>query len=305
MEVLDRLEANPILTARHWPYPVNTVMNAGATTVDGETVLLCRVEDRRGISHLSVARSPDGLTDWRVEPEPFMEPRGDHPLEMWGLEDPRITRVDELGGWVIAYTSYGPTGPAVTLALTSDFRSVTRLGVACPPEDKNAALLPRRVDGHFVLYHRPSTVLGKHADVWLSRSTDLRSWLAPEPVLAARPGMWDSTRVGMGPPPLETEHGWVALYHGVRDTVAGQVYRVGVALFDLHDPARVLRRSAEWVLGPSRPYELMGDVPGVVFPCGWVHDPQTGLVRIYYGAADTCVAVAVTTMDRLLSVLEA
>lgn len=298
-----RLVSNPLLTPGDWPYPVNAVFNP-AVAHDGETtVLVCRVEDFTGRSHLAVARSHDGLTGWVVDPQPLIPHSADHPAEEWGVEDPRVTRVDELDAWVIAYTAYGPTGPAVALATTTDFRSVERLGVVCPPDDKNAALLPRRVGEHYVLFHRPRTVVGSHADVWLSRSVDLRSWLAPEPVFSARAGMWDSERVGIGPPPLETEHGWLTLYHGVRQTVSGQLYRVGLALLDLDNPSRVLRRLPDWVMGPRTPYELQGDVPGVVFPCGWLDDPVTDRLRLYYGAADSTVAMAEASLAEVVAVV--
>lgn len=296
-----RFPGNPILAPARWPYPINSVLNAGATVVDDHTVLLCRVEDRRGLSHLTVARSRDGVSNWIVDDAPLLSPDPNRLEESWGLEDPRLTRVDELDSWVIAYTAFGPGGPAVALATTSDFRSVERLGIVCVPEDKNAALLPRRVAGEFVMFHRPVTVIGSRADVWLSRSADLHSWSAAEPVLAARPGgWWDSARIGMGPPPLETPDGWLVIYHGVRQTVAGGLYRAGLALLDLAQPSIVLRRCAEWVLGPSEDYELMGDVPGVVFPCGLVHDPSSDELRLYYGAADTCIAMATSTLTEVL-----
>ena len=153
-----RARGNPLLTAQRWPDPVNAVLNPGAALVDGVTVLLCRVEDRRGISQLTVARSADGVSNWVVDPTPLLSPSAGHPQEAWGVEDPRITRVDELDCWVIAYTAFGPQGPAVALATTRDFTSVQRLGVVRPPEDKNAALLPRRVGGDFILFHRPVSV---------------------------------------------------------------------------------------------------------------------------------------------------
>jgi len=276
-------------------------MNAGAAVVGNETVLLCRVEDRRGISHLTVARSRDGISNWVVDDTPLMAPDSDRPEEAWGVEDPRLTRVDELDAWVISYTAFGPGGPAISLATTRDFRSVERLGVVRTPEDKNGALLPRRVDGDFVLFHRPVTVIGARSDVWLSRSSDLRQWGSPEPVFTARSGgWWDSARIGMGPPPLETPEGWLVVYHGVRQTVAGSLYRVGLALLDLDRPTQVIRRCSEWVLGPNEDYELMGDVPGVVFPCGLVHDADTDELRLYYGAADTCIAMASGSLTDVL-----
>ena len=181
-------------------------MNAGATRMGDETVLVCRAEDRRGFSHLTCARSRDGVSNWVVDEEPALAYDGKHAEEEWGLEDPRVTRVDELDAWIITYTAFGPGGPGISLARTSDFQSFERLGMVMAPEDKNGVLLPRRVDGHWILFHRPTSVHG--ADIWLSRSTDLKSWSAPELVLSRRPGAWwDSARMGMGAPPLETEQG--------------------------------------------------------------------------------------------------
>ncbi len=300
-----RSAGNPLLAPNRWPYPINAVMNAGAAEVDGVTVLLCRVEDRRGISHLTVARSRDGVSNWVVDEAPLLAPDADRPEEAWGVEDPRLTRVDELDAWVIAYTAFGPGGPAISLATTQDFRSIERLGVVRIPEDKNGALLPRRVAGEYVLFHRPVTVIGARADVWLSRSADLRSWGPPEPVFTARAGgWWDSARIGMGPPPLETSEGWLVIYHGVRQTVAGALYRAGLALLDLDDPSRVIRRCSEWVLGPTEDYELMGDVPGVVFPCGLLHHADTDQLRMYYGAADTCIGLATAQLADVLDFLK-
>lgn len=303
-ELFTRSPSNPLLTPQRWPYPINAVMNAGATVVDDATVLLCRVEDRRGISHLTAARSHDGVSNWVVDETPLLQATAERPEEAWGVEDPRLTRVDELDAWVIAYTAFGPGGPGISLATTRDFRSVERIGVVRVPEDKNGALLPRLVNGQFVLFHRPVTVIGAHADIWVSRSADLRTWSSPEPVLDARPGgWWDSARIGMGPPPLETKEGWLVIYHGVRQTVAGALYRAGLALLDLDDPSRVLRRCDEWVFGPRESYELTGDVPGVVFPCGLIHDPKTDDLRLYYGAADTCIGLATSTLTDVLDYL--
>ena len=277
-------------------------MNPGATRVGDETVLLVRVEDRRGISHLTVARSRDGVGGWTIDREPLLvDDPADH-ASMWGVEDARITRIDELDGWIITYTAYGPPGPCVAMAITQDFRSAKRFGVVMSPEDKNASMLPRRVDGKWILFHRPASQTSGRADVWLSRSADMSSWTAPEPVLAARSGAWwDSLRVGLGPAPLETEHGWLSFYHGVKETVSGAIYRVGLALFELDNPARVTHRCEEWVLGPVESYELIGDVGNVVFPTGIIHDEATNELRVYYGAADTCVAMASADFDEVLA----
>jgi len=295
-----RHAGNPLLSPERWPYSINAVMNAGAARVGDETVLLCRVEDRRGFSHLACARSRDGITNWTVDERPALAYDGTHPEEEWGLEDPRVTYVEELGRWIVTYTAFGRQGPGVSLAQTEDFRSFERLGMVVSPEDKNAALFPRRIGGDWVLLHRPTSVHG--ADVWLSRSSDLKSWRAPELVMGRREGgWWDSARIGMGPPPLETEHGWLLIYHGVKETIAGGIYRVGLTLTDIDEPTRVLHRLPEWILGPSAPYEREGDVPNVVFPCGLVHDVETDDIRLYYGAADTSICLATARLGDLLA----
>ena len=187
-----RHAANPILTGKDWPYSINSVFNGGATRLpDGSTLLLCRVEDRRGLSHFCVARSVNGVDAWQIDREPTLLPEPDKfPEEIWGIEDPRITHVPELKKYAIAYTSYSRGGPGVSLALTEDFRSFERIGVVMPPDDKDAALLPRRINGYWALIHRPMTPLGAH--VWISYSPDLRHWGSHKLMLkraAARGGM--------------------------------------------------------------------------------------------------------------------
>jgi len=185
--LFQRHGANPILTGRDWPYSMNSVFNAGATMLpDGSTLLLCRVEDRRGLSHLCAARSSNGVDGWQIDREPTLIPDPEHPEELWGIEDPRITYVPELQTYAVAYTSYSRGGPGVSLALTKDFRSFERLGVVMSPDDKDAALLPRKINGFWALIHRPMTPLGAH--IWLSSSPDLRHWGNHKLMLEARRG---------------------------------------------------------------------------------------------------------------------
>jgi len=301
-ELFHRHPQNPLLAADDWPYRVNAVFNPGAAVVAGETVLLARVEALTGISHLTVARSANGIDNWSVAAEPLLAPTEGIESEQWGFEDARAVWAEELGRWVITCTSYGPAGPAVYLATTEDFRSVERHGIVKRPEDKNAALLSERVNGKWVLFHRPMTAFGgSRGEILLSRSTDLHSWSAPEQVLQPRLGAWwDSLRIGIGPPPLKTEHGWLVIYHGVKETAGGSIYRVGLALVDLHEPTRVLGRAPDWVFAPLAPYERQGDVPNSVFPCGLVHDHESDEVRLYYGAADTTICLATASLDELL-----
>jgi predicted GH43/DUF377 family glycosyl hydrolase len=299
-ELFQRYPGNPVLTAAQWPHTVNAVFNPAAVSLDGETLLLVRVEDRTGISHLCVARSADGLTDWVIEHERSLLPATDDPSERYGIEDPRITRCDD--EYLIVYTGYSDGGPVVALAATEDFRTYERRGVLMPPEDKDAALFPRRFDGRWALIHRPvSTYPRLNADIWISWSPDLRHWGDHAVLLSARQGAWwDAAKIGLSPPPLLTDEGWLILYHGVHGTAAGAIYRLGLALLDAERPERVLARSTEWIFGPDAPYERSGDVSQVVFPCGWILHEDGDTLRIYYGAADTSVCVATASLSALL-----
>jgi predicted GH43/DUF377 family glycosyl hydrolase len=295
---------NPILNAEDWPYFINTVFNAGATLLeDGSTLLLCRVEDRSGLSHLCAARSANGVDGWAIDPGPTLAPSPGHSEEEWGIEDPRITFVPELKKYAVVFTSYGRGGPGVSLALTEDFRRFERYGEILPPEDKDAALLPHRIGEHWALVHRPVSPRGAH--IWISYSPDLRHWGSHTMILEARRGAWwDANKIGLSPPPIETEEGWLVIYHGVRASPAGCIYRLGLALLDLETPERCIRRGDSWVFGPEAPAERFGDVGNVVFPCGYTVGPDKDTVNLYYGAADTNICLARGSMRRMLDWLD-
>ncbi len=265
------------------------------------------MEDRRGFSHLTKAISDDGIGNWQIEDKPTLEPEPDkHPEELWGIEDPRISWLEELGRWAITYTAYSRGGPLVAMALTDDFINFERLGPVMPPEDKDAALFSRQIDGQWVLIHRPivsSYVPGAH--IWVSYSNDLVNWSNSRVLMhARRGGWWDASKIGLCAPPLETAEGWLMLYHGVRQTAAGAIYRLGLALLDLENPLKVLHRSDEWVFGPTEAYERQGDVADAVFSGGWVLDDKTGLLKMYYGGADTCIALATASISDVLEYIQ-
>ena len=264
---------NPILTVADIPWGANSVFNPGASLMpDGSVSLLIRVEDRRGLSSIHVARSLDGTTDWEIDSRPLLQPDSTNASWEWGFEDARLVWVDDLSAFVVTCTAYGRNGPCVYLAkASSDLRSIEPGMVVIAPEDKNAAVFPRRIDGQWLMLHRPVVMSNNSADIWISRSDDMAAWREPEPVLHARTGAWwDAARIGIGPPPIETPHGWLLLYHGVRNTMSGAIYRVGAALLDTEQPWIVRSRLDEWLLGPAEPYERTGDVGNVVFPVGAV-----------------------------------
>jgi predicted GH43/DUF377 family glycosyl hydrolase len=301
-ELFHRHSNNPILSVKDWPYDANSVFNAAATEVEGRVLLLVRVEDFRGISHFTAARSKDGISKWDIDPQPTLRPDpANHPEELWGIEDPRVTWLEELQEWVVAYTAYSKAGPLVSLATTKDFSSFERLGPVMPPEDKDAALFPKRFGDRWAMLHRPvARSPSLPANIWLSFSFDLIHWGNHQEIVYAREGSWwDANKIGLSAPPMETSEGWLILYHGVRKTPSGSIYRLGLVLLDLEDPTRVIRRTDEWIFGPKATYEREGDVDDVVFPCGWVMKDDT--INMYYGAADSCIALATTKLDKIIN----
>jgi predicted GH43/DUF377 family glycosyl hydrolase len=303
-ELFRRHAQNPILRPHEFPKMVNAVFNPGATVIDGRTLLLLRVEKRTGLSSLVTAVSDDGLTNWEIDPVRALHPIVEGFEEHWGIEDPRITKIGDT--YYVVYVGYSAAGPLVMLATTKDFVNWERRGVLMSPEDKDAALFPVTFEGRWALIHRPApsnSSLGAH--MWMSFSPDLRHWGDSRVILPARRGgWWDANKVGLGPPPLLTKAGWLVCYHGVRVTASGSIYRLGLALFDRDDPSKLLARGNEWLLGPDEEYERKGDVPDVIFPCGWVLRDDGDTLHLYYGAADTVTCLAEASLASLLDHLE-
>ena len=295
---------NPILTAHDWPYPCHSVFNPGAVRMkDGSTLLLVRVEDFRGFSHLTAARSQNGVDAWEIDPEPTFSADPNVAGERWGLEDPRITYVPELDDYVITYTSVSPSGPSVSIARTDDFKTFERMGVVMPPDDKDSCLLPRKFKDGYALVHRP--VSREQAHIWISFSPDLRNWGRSQLMLPARSGVWwDANKIGLSPNLIETKAGWLMMYHGVRKHASGSIYRTGLALFDKDNPTKCLLRGEPWAIEPSAPYERVGDVPYVVFACGAVLQDDDDTLRLYCGAADQVVTLMETRVSDCLAWLD-
>ena len=302
-ELFNRHKNNPIITAEDLPYRANSVFNAAAVLLGDETLLLLRVEDRRGHSHLTVARSNDGISDWRIPKKPSLVPNiSKYPEDKWGIEDPRITYLEEINKYAILFTSYSADGPLVSLALTDDFVSFERKGAILKPEDKDAVLFPVKIKGKWAMLHRPYQYMSNRDDaahVHISYSEDLVNWNNRKIIMRAREGVWwDAGKIGVNTPPLLTKHGWLVSYHGVKRTCAGCIYRLGLVILDTENPELVTHRSEEWVFSPQKSYEMHGDVGNVVFPCGWTQ--RDNELWLYYGAADTSVALAIANYDEVI-----
>ncbi|UCG55712.1 MAG: hypothetical protein JSU70_12675 [Phycisphaerales bacterium] len=301
--IFNRSSANPILTPQSMPFSAEAVLNPGATEHDGEIVLLLRVEGTSGYSSIHVARSHNGVTDWKIETKPLLkhgEARWRY--EKWGCEDARVTFLPEEGLYYIAYTAYSPAGAGVALAKTRDFTRAERTGLVMSPNNKDACLFPQRFGGKWALLHRPDAGGGVES-IWIAYSPDLAHWGYPRCVLPEGSGAaWDALKVGAGPPPILTKHGWLLLYHGVKGYAGQLIYRVGAALLDTEKPHKVIARSPRAIFKASELYESTGLIPNVVFPTGMVLRGEE--LWIYYGAADTCVCLATVGLQDVLNTLE-
>ena len=293
-----RYEKNPILSRDDVPYACNTVFNAAVVRYNGKYLLLLRIEDLTGKSHLTKAWSEDGYR-FRVEEKPWICPT-DNPdteiYERYGVEDPRITRMGD--DYYIAYTAYGPYGPRAAIGKTRDFEHFERIALITEVDNKDVVLFPEKIKGKFVLIDRPGGFGGKRGDIWIKESPDLIHWGRSRVLLAAEPG-WGGFKLGVSAPPLKTDSGWLVFYHGVRSTPAGNLYRIGAMLLDLDNPKKVIANTPHFIFGPEEVYERTGDVPNVVFPCGLIPE-EDGSVKLYYGAADTHIALAEARLDDII-----
>jgi predicted GH43/DUF377 family glycosyl hydrolase len=331
-EPLLRYTGNPILTSHQvngeWKVPhlrVVTVHNAGAAVVGAQTLLLFRSHLRTGLSVLGLARSHDGITGWTIDPRPALVPAGPGDrygahvdpervaaMESGGVEDARINPVDG-GGFAITYSAYDarvPNQVRVALATTDDFTQITRHGPMLERDMRNVVLFPERIDGRYVGLFRPNDtsaeIGGAYTQIHIGYADDLRSgpWtIEDEPIMrtGAGPSAF-SDKIGPGAPPVKTRHGWLNLFHGVRTTMDGNPYVLGVALHDDADPRRV-RMSSIPVLFPSRADCRVADtdyvhVPNVVFSCGMLRRAD-GSLLIYYSGNDTVMNLAFSHEDVL------
>ena len=239
--------------------------------------------------------SKDGIA-WRINPSPieWSLPDGVQATE-YGY-DPRVCPIEDR--FLIAWCN-GYHGPCIGLGFTDDFVKFEMVENALLPYNRNGVPFPRRVNGKYMMLSRPSdnghTPFG---EIFLSQSNDLVHWGGHRFVMkGVHP--WESTKIGAGPTPIETDEGWLMIYHGVLTSCNGFVYHYGAALLDLDEPWKVIARTPEYLMSPQAPYELTGDVPNVTFPCAALCDSTTGRIAIYYGAADTVTCLAFTTVDEI------
>ena len=298
-DVVQRYPENPLLTIDDIPFPCNTVFNAACAKYKGQYILLLRIEDLTGRSVFALARSNDGY-NFEVQDEPVMQPCMEKgcfmEYEKKGIEDPRITKIGDV--YYIMYTAVSPYGPLLALAKTEDFVKFERIALVSEPENKNGVLFPEKINGKYARLDRP--VAGGIGNIWLSYSDDLITWGHSKCVMTIRDSSWDSWRIGASSPPIRIDHGWLVIYHGVKATSSGPIYRLGAAVLDENDPSKVLCRSAIPILSPREYYERVGDVNNVVFSCGAILEDDGEELKIYYGASDTSICVGTANVNSLM-----
>ena len=296
-DVLKRWERNPIIKLEDIPFRCNTVFNGAAVKFKDTYIFLLRVEDLKGHSVILKAHSEDGY-HFVVDKEPCLFPSDVEPYKTYeerGVEDPRIIYLE--GIYYVMYTAYSRYGARIALAKTEDFQTYERVALVSGPGNKDGMLFPRKIKGKYVRFDRP--IANEIGNIWISYSDDLIFWGDSKVVAEIRHDCWDSYRIGASVPPIETKEGWLEIYHGVKMTSAGPIYRLGVFLLELEDPSKMLGRADIPILSPREPYERIGDVNNVVFSCGAVVE-ENGDIKVYYGAADTCICIAEGTVKELV-----
>ncbi len=243
------------------------------------------------MSHFRIARSSNGI-DFTIDEKPCMEPANVY--EMYGIEDPRITLLDDT--YYINYSACSSIGGVTTcLATTKDFRTFERKGVIFTPDNKDVAIFPEKINGKYYALNRPISAEYRLKDIWISESPDLVCWGNHKFSMSTREGYWDDGRIGCSAVPFRTDIGWLEIYHGASKE---NRYCLGAVLYDINDPTRIISRSEHPIIEPVEDYEVNGFFGNVIFNCGVLN--EDGVVKIYYGAADTYIGYAEIDLQDIL-----
>lgn len=300
--IITRYEKNPILKPEDMPFDCFAVYNGGAIKIGDEYIVMTRAEDATRKSHAWVVRGTDGM-NFTPDPEPVkfvaedMEKYQEYAAKAW--YDPRINLVENDGEkeYFITYAAAGKYGCRVGLGKTTDFKVVEHISFPLHIQNRNGVLFPEKIDGMYVMLHRPESSAG--GAMWISRSPDLKFWGDTEVVTSHQSGLWDSLKIGAGAPPIKTDAGWLVIIHAVCGNCAGHYYTMGTVLLDLDNPYKMLGRSKGCVMRPEANYEQTGFVPNVIFPTGAILEDD-GQVKIYYGTADNYECMAMASIDELV-----
>ncbi len=293
--VFKRYSGNPIVTAKAVPR-ANSIHNSAIVRFGDGYAAIFRVDEINMNFVLHVGWSKDGI-HWDIDPNPVQMDSDDPEIYVSPMSyDPRITQI--AGTYYITWCNATAQGPQIGLATTQDFKRFKQWDNPLPTANRNCVLFPRKINGKYAIYHRPSdrghTPFG---DIFYATSPDLEHW-GHHRFVFGPVGGWQSTKVGPGPAPIETAEGWLLIYHGVWTSCNGYLYYAGGALLDLEQPWKVLYRTQDYLLAPTEPYERVGDVPNVVFPSSAIVEGDN--LRLYYGCADTCISIAEAKVSEII-----
>lgn len=297
-----RYNQNPIIK-RNPVEGVARIFNSAVIPYKDEFIGVFRAEQVNGIPHIYLGRSKDAI-NWNFEKEKikFVNEAGEEFMPIYAY-DPRLVEVEGVYYLMWCQDFYGAS---IGMAKTTDFETFTRIDNPFLPYNRNAVLFPRKINGNFALLSRPSdsghTPFG---DIFISESPDLVYWGKHRHVMGKGKEWWQSVKIGGGAAPIETSEGWLLFYHGVTGTCNGLVYSIGGAILDIDNPSIVKYRCENFLLTPEEWYEERGFVANVCFPCATIHDSETGKIALYYGAADSYVALAFTKLDEIVDYIKA
>lgn len=299
-----RYDQNPIIK-RDATSISNSIFNSAVIQFEDGFVGVFRCDSKSISMDIFIGKSEDGI-NWEISDKPIVfTGASEEVLNKEYRYDPRICFIEDR--YYITWCN-GYHGPTIGVGYTFDFKEFVQLENAFLPFNRNGVLFPRKINGKYAMLSRPSdnghTPFG---DIYYSKSDDMEYWGHHRHVMSSLPGnesAWQSTKIGAGPIPIETDEGWLLIYHGVINTCNGFVYRMGCALLDINEPWKVIYRSKNYIMTPLTNYECVGDVPNIIFPCAALTDAKTGKIALYYGCADTVTSLAFTTVDRLLEYLK-
>ena len=303
-EVVWRYSANPIIPRDLLPTS-NSIFNSAVVPFGDGYAGVFRCDDTNRRMRIHAGFSVDGI-DWDIREEDFNLVGGDAEISEWVYGyDPRVAQIGDK--YYVTWCN-GYHGPTIGIAWTDDFKTFHQLENAFLPYNRNGVLFPRKIQGRYMMMSRPSdTGHTPFGDIFVSQSEDMIYWGRHRFMMGAVKGdesAWQSMKIGPGPIPIETDEGWLLIYHGVINTCNGYVYRIGAALLDIDEPWKVKYRGKDYLLAPHELYECVGDVPNVTFPCATLTDAATGRIAMYYGCADTVTGLAFTTVDRVLDYIK-
>ena len=275
------------------------ICNSAVLMVDGKYVGIFRCEDKRGVPDLYLGRSDDGA-NWVLETKPITMYNEDGSVFTYPYAyDPRLIKIE--GVYYIVFCA-DIEGPSIYIAKTTDFKRFDKIPTGFLPFNRNGVLFPEKINGKYKMLSRPSddgnTPFG---NIYISESEDLIYWGRHQLLMKNfyKGSYWERMKIGAGPAPIKTNEGWLLIYHGVQSTCNSLTYSFGVALLDLEDPSKVKYRTTRYLLAPEELYETTGFTTNVIFPCSAIVDSK-GHITIYYGVADTNMAIAFTTVEKLL-----